>query len=489
MALTTPILTPAPPQSLTSSRLRAALPLVLLALWLLAGAPWRPVALPDEGRYGGVAYEMLAGGDALTPTLYGLPYFHKPPLMYWVDMAALHLLGPVPLALRAAPLLGAWLMGLALWIEARARGGMDDARQALVTLAVLPLFYLAAQYANHDMLVAGWISLAIVAVRRALPSRSLAWLCGAWAAMALALLSKGLIGIVLPGLVVLPGLLLQRRWGDLRFALHPLALGVFAAVALPWMLAMQQRFPGFFDYFIVEQHFRRYTEARFNNAQPWWFFLAVLPLATLPLSLRLPAALRRMGFDLWWVLVIVAFFSAPRSKLVGYVLPALVPLALLLAQAWRGRRAARGMAVVSALLCVAAVPALMHWGKPDDADVGAALQARLAPGDRVLVTGDPFFDLRLQARLTTAPAVLADWDALRSQGGDNWQRELLDAARFDPGHGEQVLWTPARLARERCAAGRIWLVAMPAHALPDAQPVFTGRRATLYALPRPGHCP
>ncbi len=474
-----------------SRRLPSWWPLVLLALWLVALAGWRPVALPDEGRYGGVAYEMLGSGDALTPTLFGLPYFHKPPLMYWLDMAAMHLLGPTPLALRAAPLLGAWLLGLALWIEARARLGLDGARQALAWLAVLPLFYLAGQYANHDMLVAGWISLAVVAARRALDGehRRLAWLCGAWAAMALALLSKGLIGVVLPGLIVLPGLLLKRRWADLRFALHPLALMVFAAVALPWMIAMQQRYPGFFDYFIVEQHFHRYTEARFNNAQPWWFFLAVLPLATLPASLRLPAALRRRGFELWWMVVIVGFFSLPRSKLVGYVLPALLPTTLLLAEAWRGKRFAQAAWAVSALLCVATVPAIARWGKPDHADVGAALHQRLAPGDRVLLNGEPFFDLRLQARLDAPPAVLADWDALRARGGDTWQRELLDAARFDPAHGEPVLWTPQRLARERCGPGRIWLVSTKEDALPEARPVFSGRRATLFELPRPAGCP
>jgi len=469
-------------------RLRAAAPLLLLALWLTALAGWRPVALPDEGRYGGVAYEMLAG-DGLTPTLFGMPYFHKPPLMYWIDMAAMQWLGPVPLALRAAPLLGAWLMGLALWIEARARFGADGARQALAWLAVLPLFYLGGQYANHDMLVAGWISLAIVAARRALGSERprLGWLCLAWAAMGFALLSKGLIGVVLPGLIVAPWLLWERRWRALAFALHPLALAVFAAVALPWLLVMQQRYAGFFDYFIVEQHFRRYTEARFNNAQPWWFFLAVLPLGTLPASLKLPAALRRNGFDLWWIVVVVAFFSAPRSKLVGYVLPALLPLALLLFQAWREHRGARWAWALSALLCVAAVPAIAHWGRPDHADVGAALRARLAPGDRVLLAGSPFFDLRLQARLVAPPAVLGDWQA--AGGGDNWQRELLDAARFAPDSGEQVLWTPARLARERCATGRLWLVATPEDALPDAHTVFTGRRATLFELPRPAACP
>ena len=478
-----------------SRRLPAWWPLVVLALWLVALAGWRPVALPDEGRYGGVAYEMLRSGEWLTPTLFGLPYFHKPPLMYWVDMAAIQLLGPTPLALRAAPLLGAWVLGLALWIEARARYGLGGARQVLALLAVLPLFYLAGQYANHDMLVAGWISLAVVSARRALLAepRSLAWLCVAWASMALALLSKGLIGIVLPGLVVLPWLLAGRRWASLRFALHPLALLAFAVIALPWCAAMQLRYPGFFDYFIVEQHFRRYTEARFNNAQPWWFFIAVLPLATLPVSLRLPAALRRVSFDLWWAVVIVAFFSLPRSKLVGYVLPALLPVALLLFEAWRGRRGARAAWVVSALICVASVPALVRWGKPDHADVGAALRERLAPGDRVLLVGEPFFDLRLQARLATPPVVLGDWDALRRQGGDNWQRELLDAARFDPAQGEQVLWTPATLARERCQPGRLWLVGSPANALPDAvrdaRPQFTGRLATLFELPRPAACP
>lgn len=460
-------------------------PLALLALWLVAIAGWRPVALPDEGRYGGVAYEMLRDGSGLTPTLFGLPYFHKPPLMYWVDMAALELLGPCRLALRAAPLLGAWIMGLALWIEASARYGRERATSALALLAVLPLFYLGGQYANHDMMVAGWISMAVVAARRALVTgrHSLPWLCAAWAAMALALLSKGLIGVVLPGLVVLPVLLWQRRWADLRFALHPVAVAVFAVVALPWMWVMQQRYPGFFDYFIIEQHFARYTQARFNNAQPVWFYLVVLPLGTLPLSLRLPGALRRLGPDLWWLIVITAFFSMPRSKLVGYILPVLLPLALLLFEAWRDKRGARAAWWVSVLICVVTVPAIARWGKPDHADLGTALRARLAPGDRVLLNGDAFFDLRFQARLDTPPAVLDDWDALRTKGGDSWRQELMDAARFDPVRGEQVLWTPARLARERCQPGRIWLVATSAKAVPDARPVFEGRSGTLYELP------
>ncbi|HEV6965769.1 hypothetical protein, partial [Roseateles sp.] len=72
---------------------------------------------------------------------------------------------------------------------------------------------------------------------------------------------------------------------------------------------------------------------------------------------------------------------------------------------------------------------------------------------------------------------------------DSWHRELLDAARFDPAGGDRVLWTPARLARERCSPGRLWLVAPPDAAPPDARPVSAGRRASLYELPRPAVCP
>jgi hypothetical protein len=171
------------------------------------------------------------------------------------------------------------------------------------------------------------------------------------------------------------------------------------------------------------------------------------------------------------------------------VLPALLPWALLVWQAWQGRRGARLAWAASGLLCVAAVPAIALRGAPDHADIGAALRSRLAPGDRVVVTGEPFFDLRLQAGLAEPPAVLADWDRLRHERGDNWQHELLDAARFDPVQGERVLWTAERLARERCAPGRLWLVATRTDALPGAQPVVDGRRGSLFLLPRPAACP
>lgn len=82
-------------------------PLVWLAviiLWLGVATVWRPLALPDEGRYVGIAWEMLTSGDWLVPHLDGLPYFHKPPLFYWLTAASLNACGPQLLCSRVAPL-------------------------------------------------------------------------------------------------------------------------------------------------------------------------------------------------------------------------------------------------------------------------------------------------------------------------------------------------------------------------------------------------
>lgn len=495
------------------------LPLILLALWLLLAAPWRPLLLPDEGRYVGVAWEMLGSGDWLTPTLDGLPYFHKPPLMYWITAAAMRLAGPVPLAMRAAPLVGAMLMALALWIWTAAPvWGAQRERLRVTALALLgsmPFFVLGSQYANHDMLVAGCVSLAVVLARRALDEEHvpLRWVTGAWVAAALAVLAKGLIGVVLPALVLLPWVLLRADRGRaLARLLHPAGLLAFALAGLPWFLAMQHLHPDFFDYFILEQHFRRYTQSNFNNRLPFWFYPVVLPLLTLPASLLLPAALRRLGrasraaadasgpatalrhelwLALWWVVAVTGFFSLPKSKLVGYVLPTLAPWAVLLATAWvaqplRRLRLAVGGGV---LLCVLAVAGLTWKGPANHADLAAALAARLQPGDRVAYLGDAFFDLRLLAHASLAPAVIDDWEDPEIARGDSWRKELRDTVRFAPALGASRLWARDEAWRQRCAGGRLWLVRSPGAALPpgfeDARSVTVGRCGELMQVEGP----
>ncbi len=289
----------------------------LLAVWLLLTLAWRPLMLPDEGRYAGVAFEMLASGDPWLPRLAGLPFFHPPPLLYWLDIAAMRVFGVGEFAARVGPAVAAWVLGMALFLHLRRQAGTAQARLALLLLATTPLYFVGGQYVNHDMGVAACITAAVLALVRAVDAPvtpaapagagataersspaaasapALRWLLLGWALCGLGVLAKGLIGIVLPALIVLPWLAMQRRWRSALGLLHPAGWLAFAAVVLPWMVSMQVRHAGFFDYFIVEQHFRRFAGTRFNNLEPAWFYLLVLPLLVLPWSAGAWAAWQR----------------------------------------------------------------------------------------------------------------------------------------------------------------------------------------------------
>ncbi|HEX6707724.1 MAG TPA: glycosyltransferase family 39 protein [Albitalea sp.] len=454
------------------SQPRRALP--LLALWLLATLGLRPLLVPDEGRYATVARDMLLQGDGLVPLLNGLPFFHKPPLMYWLDMAAMALVGVNAFSARIAPFAGAFAMGAAVLLAARRWHGERAGAAALLVLATMPFFYVGGQYANLDMLVGGMIAATVLAFVRAAEAPSLCWVLGAWALAALSVLAKGLIGLVLPALVVGPWLLAQRRWRDLLRLLHPLGLAVFAALALPWFVLMQQRYPGFFDYFVMEQHFRRFVQTNFNNAHRGWFYLAVLPALTLPWSAWLPAALAdawrerapaeraQLALYGWWIVAVVGFFSLPTSKLVGYVLPALAPCALLIGLALARRpRALRWTLAIGASVCLGAVAVLALKSPHSSRPAALVLGAQIKPGDRVVFVDEMFYDLPFYAGLREPVIVASDWADPDLARRDNWRKELFDAARFDPPRAKQLLWPLARIGELACHPQAVWFVVRP----------------------------
>ena len=486
-----------------------------LAVWLLATLGIRPLLLPDEGRYANVAREMLHG-DLLVPTLNGLPFFHKPPLLYWLDMVAMRLTDITPFAGRFASMVGAWLMGAALYFAMRRWHGARAATIALLLLASCPFFFLSGQYANHDMLVGGLICSAILAFARAVddepqdgPRRvgwagatvSLRWLVVGWIACALAMLAKGLIGFVLPALVIGPWLLARGRWRQMLTLLHPFGLLAFAVVAAPWFVAMQLRYSGFNDYFFMEQHFRRYALASFNNVHPFWFFIVVLPALTVPWSAWLPAAVRRawkergplFGLYAWWVIAIVGFFSLPSSKLVGYVLPALAPWCALLALAVAGSagkplgRAPRAAFALGVLICLGVVAGLAWKSPKSNRGAALALATQMAAGDRVVMVDEYFYDLPFYADLKQPALIASDWDDPDVPRRDNWRKELYDAARFEPSLGKHVLRPLARLDALSCGPGTTWFVATPAQApriaaLTGAQRVYADRSSELWRV-------
>ncbi|HET7867522.1 MAG TPA: glycosyltransferase family 39 protein [Burkholderiaceae bacterium] len=460
----------------------AALAALALA-WLAATAWVRPLMLPDEGRYVGVAWEMLRSGDWLTPTLNGLPFFHKPPLFYWITAASMAVFGRGEWAARAAPLLGAWLGAMSLYVFMRRWCAGPAARMALLVLLVQPLFFVGAQFANLDMLVAGCITATIVLLAHAALCQHAGRsnrraLAAAYAMAALGVLAKGLIGLVLPALVVLAWLVTMRWWRVLGALLWWPGLLIFMILTAPWFVAMQRQFPDFLNYFFVVQHFQRFAKGGFNNVQPAWFYPAVLLLAAVPwlpwLATRLrparPPGEPTLGrpvqaLMMLWAALVVLFFSLPQSKLVGYVLPALPPLAALLAGLFvapglatpRGRRLWWAGACTCGTLSLAAVAGLALYPLPSSRGEAAALRAG-APQDPVYLLQRYGYDLPFYAHLAGPVKVVDDWSAPDVLQHDNWRKELAEAGRFAPARAAAVLLTPAQLPAALCRAPVNWLV-------------------------------
>ncbi len=360
----------------------AILPVAVAAFaWLAFSIGARPLSLPDEGRYVGVAWEMLRSGDWIVPTENGLPFFHKPPLFYWLTAGAMRVFGTSLWTARFAPLVGASLGAAALFLLTRRWIGERDARAVLAVLLLQPFFFGAAQFANLDMLVAGCIAASVAAAAHAVllmrEQRSAqAAIVGAWLAAALGVLAKGLIGVALPMIVVFAWLLAFRQWRLMLRLCSPLGLAVFALVAAPWFLVMQARFPEFGHYFFVVQHLQRFAAGGFNNVQPWWYFIVAVPLLTLPWSAWLvrptfgaregePEAATLLRRLMWiWLVVVAVFFSIPQSKPIGYIMPLLFPIAALAADAIASRlrdgsprttQATVGGAALAVFLCLALV--------------------------------------------------------------------------------------------------------------------------------------
>ncbi|HUR89742.1 MAG TPA: glycosyltransferase family 39 protein [Ramlibacter sp.] len=450
--------------------------LFLAFAWLAATAWLRPLAVPDEGRYVGVAWDMLRTGDWLVPRLDGLPYFHKPPLFYWLTAAAMSVSDSSLLAARFAPWLGACLAAASLFLFARRWFGNEFASWTLLALVTAPLFFFGAQYANLDMLVAGCITATILAFAHAAllepgaPGRTKVLLAG-YALCALGVLAKGLIGIVLPGMVLVLWLVWERRWMAMVRLLWLPGIALFFVVAAPWFIAMQERFSGFMHYFFIVQHFQRFATSGFNNAQPFWFYVAVLAVLALPWTLWL-AGTRKLAWRgaetatsvrhlmLVWLASITLFFSIPNSKLVGYIFPVVVPLIFLAVDAGVATarpKLWRTSAVIAAVLCLVAAIAIDMKADRSQAVIGNALRERIQPGDAVIALEEYRFAIPLVARLESPMVVVSDWSPQSVASRDNWRKELADAAVFAP--SQDWLISEKDLAPRICAMrAAAWLV-------------------------------
>ena len=375
--------------------------LTLFSVLWLGTIGYRKLIMPDEGRYAEIPREMVASGDWLTPRLDGLKYFEKPALQYWATAAAFTLFGEHQWTARLWSALTGLLGILATWFTARRLWGGGAALGGAGVLAGSLLYGLIGHVNTLDMGVSFFLSAAVFAFvlaqhDDASPRENRNYMLAAWLAAALAMLSKGLIGLVLPGTALIVYSLWQRDFSSWR-RLHLVpGLALFAAVAAPWFVAVSIANPGFAQFFFIHEHFQRFLTKEAGRYQPIWYFLPILIVGMAPWLIALFSApwsaarrepLQRfqpLRFLLVWIVVVFCFFSVSDSKLASYILPLFPALAALIGWhleqlAGRDPRALRRHAwppILLALACLALSPLAVRLASPE---VPAPLYAAYVP--------------------------------------------------------------------------------------------------------------
>lgn len=370
-------------------------------LWIALFAVWfgtldqRALIRPDEGRYAEIPREMVASGDWLTPRLNDLKYFEKPALQYWATAVGYELLGEDEWTARLWPALTGFLGILLAWYTGRRLWGPRAGHLAAAILAGTLFYGTMAHVLTLDMGLSFFLQLAwtgFILAQQPDTRASRRWMLTAWAALALAVLSKGLVALVLTGGTLVAYSLLNRDLSPWK-KLAPLSgLALFLAIAAPWFMAVSVANPEFPRFFFIHEHFERFLTTVHRRSQPGWYFLYVYAAGALPWTLMLLHSLFKswryeesspfqpLRFLVIWVVVTFGFFNLSSSKLPPYILPILPAMALLggrhLAELSRRALLLHLAALMPlALTALILAPRVAHW---QDKDYSPAMVQGLA---------------------------------------------------------------------------------------------------------------
>jgi 4-amino-4-deoxy-L-arabinose transferase-like glycosyltransferase len=309
----------------------------------------------DEPRYAQIAREMLERHDWVVPILNGKPWLEKPVLYYWQAMLSYSVFGVSDWAARLPVAFDTTAMVFAVYFFARRflRGVQLDAALVLASMAALIGFGRAA---STDMPLAATFMIGMLGWLAWHETGAAKWLAAFYVFMGLGTLAKGPVAPFMAALIIIAFGLIRR---DLHIIVRTLQIPgilLYAAVTLPWYIAIQVRVPEFFHTFFLEQNLARYGSNLYHHAQPFWYYGPVLLLALLPWTVLAIAALiyasrnlrrgdsvqsahdaDRKLITLLWAVLPVLFFSFSGSKLPGYILPAVPAWALLIAEWLHGK--------------------------------------------------------------------------------------------------------------------------------------------------------
>jgi 4-amino-4-deoxy-L-arabinose transferase-like glycosyltransferase len=475
---------------------------LLVALYtLFAHLGGYPLFAPDEGRNAEVAREMMASGAWLVPTYNGATYLDKPAFFFRSVAVSLGAFGISEGAARLPSALSALALLALVYGFCRKVYDARTAAFAALVVATTPLFIGFSRIVIFDMMLGLFVSGAILAAYLAEdaegPARS-RWYLLAAASAGLATLVKGPVGFLIPLLVMAVfHASLGRREAIGRF-FRPAHGLVFLGLVLPWFVGLSLACPDFPYYGIIKESLARFATSEFRRTQPVYFYALVIAAGLFPWSLALPgglaAAWRERGrlsrpdrLFILWALVVVAFFSLSKSKLAGYILTAMVALAVLtgrlFAEALRRpeggaarvvRKATVALLATTGLLALAAGAVALH---PD------LLGARLSPAGQVhwpvFQPRLPMLALSLGLMAALAAAALARRDLRLAFGAFLSVPVLLILLNF------QLFATFAELRSGKSLAERIaarWPPATPLaclNCLPNGLPFYLGREITV----------
>ena len=321
----------------------------------------------DEPRYAQIAHEMLVRFDSahslgdrlsacVTPYLYGHPWLEKPALYYWRAMFTFQDFGVHDWSARLPSTSFAFVMAALIYLHMRRfrRGGHLDA--ALITVACAGIIGFA-RGASTDMQMAAPLAIGLLGWYAWYETGSKFWLFDIYFFTGVATLAKGPVAPLLAFLIIAAFAFLRREWRIIGRSFWWPGVVLYFAMVLPWFIAVQIQNPTFFREFFLEHNLERFATDRYQHVQPFWYYLAVVVLAMMPWTVIAVRALvdgiqtsvaewrlRRLNprrrvpnrpgdafpeFLVLWALIPIVFFSLSRSKLPGYILPSIPPLAIL----------------------------------------------------------------------------------------------------------------------------------------------------------------
>ncbi|CAM3711979.1 ArnT family glycosyltransferase [Polynucleobacter antarcticus] len=331
-------------QSATLNPVKIIVLVLIYALLWFGTLNYRHLIPSDEGRYAEIAREMLVTGDWVTPRYNGYKYFEKPPLQIWATATAFHVFGIGDWQARLWTALTGFLTIVFVGFTGARIYKPRAGWLAAIALASSPMWVIGGHVNSLDMglsafLVAALCSL-LLAQTADKSSGTRHWMWACWAFMALATLSKGLIGIVIPGMVFAVYAITAWDWSIFK-RLHIISGTVlFLAITAPWFVLVAGRNPEFLEFFFIHEHLQRFTQTAHSRTGPIYYFIPLLLIGFLPWVAQIPGAIkqawdeRNRQFSSGWLLacwftVIFGFFSISQSKLPGYIIPIFPALALL----------------------------------------------------------------------------------------------------------------------------------------------------------------